>query len=156
MTKGVPSRDGSARKLRKAVKAICQILSPNRAQALLLPTRAAEGHTEIPTNIDKPIQEQGRRPDQEKTEIRRNPSSYPVRSALRGARPKKATDSSRHVHFATGEATPQNERKHGHMTSPRNYPMRSAMRGSRPKQATDSSRHVHFSVGASGRPRRDA
>lgn len=147
ITKKVPCEDRGDRKFRKAVKAMCRILNPNRAsQRCLYSTKTADEHADTPAHVGRLNQSQARHPSQQNNDLPGSPRNYPVRSAMRGSRPKKATDSSRRVRFA-GEAVQPSRQKHEVSTSPRAYPLRSAMRGSRPKHATDSFRHVHFAAG---------
>lgn len=146
-TKRAPSKDRGHRKFRKAVKAMCRVLNPNlSSQRCLYSTKTADKHADTPAHVGIPNQSQARHPSQQNNDLPGSPRNYPVRSAMRGSRPKKVTDSSRRVRFA-GEAVQPSEQKHEFSTSPRAYPLRSAMRGSRPKHATDSFRRVHFDAG---------
>lgn len=135
-------------KFKKAIKTACRILSPESAAQTQGGSKNGAGvGKDTVTSIGQTHQCQPRQASQEKFQLPSNVRTYPVRSALRGSRPRRATDSARHVHFAAEVRQPI-EQKHEILRSPRNYPLRSAMRGSRPKQAKDSSRHVHFASGA--------
>lgn len=151
----ITSPKRGARKVRQAFKAIRRMISRNRAtQECPGSIDSGHGHTHTPACVGQPKQDQARHPGQQGNGLPISPRTYPVRSAMRGARPKKAMDSSRRVQFA-GEVRQPSQREHEIPTSPRTFPLRSAIRGSRPKQATDSSRRVHFAGGAPGRLRRD-
>lgn len=143
-TTEVPNQYRCPRKVTTAFKAMRRIFSPNRAtQGCPCSTRKDDGHIDTPSYTRQTDQDQARHPSHQEHNLPRHLRSYPVRSAMRGARPKKATDSCRHVHFAD-EAWQSSERQHQLPRNPRFYPVRSALRGSRPKRATDYSRHVHF------------
>lgn len=128
-----------------------RIFSLNRStQGCHCSMESAGGNTNPSAYVAQPDQDQAEKPSRQDHELPRNVRRYPVRSAMRGARPKKVTDSSRHVHFAE-EARQSSQQKDELPRSPRRYPLRSALRGSRPRKGADSSRHVHFAGGASGR-----
>lgn len=135
-------------KFKKAIKTACRILSPERAAQEQGGSKKGAGvDKDAVTYVGQLDQQNFRQSNQEKFQLPRNVRTYPIRSAMRGSRPRRATDSARHVHFAAEVSQPI-EPKHEILRSPRNYPLRSSMRGSRPKQAKDSSRHVHFASGA--------